>query len=394
MKVKSSVLTSVGKLVILAVTLAALSYLLYFHRLHTLLPGYSAAEVAAYEHSLNWHTIADNIASASWYAVLWVGTGLTHHGIGSTRIVSACMGIVAVAIFFFIARLRYSYWVALLGTLLFATSAGFLHAARLGTPLVLQFGILAFLGAVLWYRKAEHHRILLGYGIAALLGTLLYIPGMIWFELFGVVLMFAGIRRQLRDTASGHTVGWASVFFVSTLPLLYFGALHPHALLEVAGLPQNMGDLSRVGSNLLNSVMSIAVRSNGDPSLWVGHAPLLNVIELALGLIGAYVYLYQLRGKRAVFLAGSLLLGIILASLGGSVTIMCIVPILYMFVVEGADNLMSQWTTVFPRNPFAKTVGVVFICAMLFFSVLYQTRAYFVAWPNNRETKQTFSHHQ
>jgi hypothetical protein len=51
---------------------------------------------------------------------------------------------------------------------------------------------------------------------------------------------------------------------------------------------------------------------------------------------------------------------------------------------------MAQWFTVFPRNPIARGSGIAVICLMLFFSVLYQTRVYFVAWPHTTATRQAF----
>jgi hypothetical protein len=136
--------------------------------------------------------------------------------------------------------------------------------------------------------------------------------------------------------------------------------------------------------------MSIGVRSDGNPLLWVGHLPLLTAVELAFGAIGIYCYLQRRRSLRALFLAGSILTSLVLISLGGNVGFACLVPLLYLLIVEGLDHLLDQWLTVFPRNPIARFTGVVVICIMLFFAVLYQVRAYFVAWPHSTATTQVF----
>jgi hypothetical protein len=157
------------------------------------------------------------------------------------------------------------------------------------------------------------------------------------------------------------------------------------------GLPTSLHSLSHIGSNLVSTVLSIGVRSNGNPVLWVGHSPLLNVTELILGALGVYYYVYRQRSLRSLLLAGTAIVSIVLASLGGNSSIACIIPILYLFITSGLSHFLEEWLTVFPRNPIARTTGIAIICIMLFFSALYQGRSYFVAWPHSAATKQTFN---
>jgi hypothetical protein len=315
---------------------------------------------------------------------------VTHHGILMTRLVAACFGTLAVFAFFAIIRPWYGLRVAFVSTLLFATSAGFLHTTRLGTAQILQVSVLAFVAAVLWYRREQNHRVLAGYGIAALLALLWYVPGIVWFEFFGVMLLWYGLQRQLLRTPRVHVAGWGIVFAVVIAPLVLASLRSPHLLLVAAGLPQSIHALIHIAGNALNAVMSIGVRSNGNPLFWVGHAPLFDAAELVLGVIGAYFYLYRQHSVRAIFLIGSVGISLVLISLGGSVGFASLVPLLYLLVAHGLDHLLGQWLTVFPRNPIARSTGTAILCAMLFFSVLYQVRSYFVAWPHDTATRQTF----
>jgi hypothetical protein len=380
------------RMAVLVLSVALIAYLLYFRRLGTLLPGYSASELKAYTNAVSWHAIATNPINAPYKIVVWLLTAIFHHGIMMNRIVAASFGILAVIAFFMIIRPWYSFRAAFLGTILFATSAGFLHTARLGTGQILQMSILAFIGAVLWYYRRKGNRTYVGYGVMALFALLWYVPGMLWFELFGLLLLRKGAWRQLTGMPRIHLAGWTTLFIAVLIPLGIASLHSPQLLLNAAGLPTTVHAFTHTGSNVLNAVMSIGVRSNGDPIFWVGHAPLLNVIELVLGLIGGYFYIYRERSVRSMFLVGSLTICLVLIGFGSTVSFACLVPLLYLFVTAGLNHFLGQWLRVFPRNPIARFTGVAIICMMLFFSVLYQVRSYFVAWPHTTAARKAFNH--
>lgn len=396
MKTAKTVYTRFWRGTVVVISLALLAYLLYFHQLSTLLPGYSKAELASYSAASDWHLIVKNPVNAPYKVLVWLGTAVLHHGIIVTRIVAASYGILAVLAFYLMARLRYRFWMASVGTVLFGTSAGFLHAARLGTGLILQFGILGLLWCILWYRARPSKRTLIGYIAVILLALLWYVPGMVLFELLGLVILQKAIRRNIQATKIKHILAWAAVFLAGISPLVVAIVRSPRLGLTVLGAPQQLHELNSFPRHLLGSVLAIGARSDGNSLFWVGHAPLLNVIELALAIIGVYTYIYLIRktsSRRFTFIIGSSLLAVLLISLGGSVMYACLVPLLYIFVLSGLSYLLGQWQSVFPRNPIARSTGVLLVTIMLFFSVLYQVRSYFVAWPHNSVTQAEFSHH-
>lgn len=379
-------------LLVLCVSLIA--YLLYFHNLAHLLPGYDSHELAAARSSADWHSIAHNPVNAPYKLLVWAAAALGHHSVLVGRYVAAAFGILGVVVFFLVARPWYGFRVALLGTILFATSAGFLHAARLSTANILQMGVLIFVGAMLWYRQSDGRRTALNYLLIVLLALLWYIPGMIWFELLGLILLRNDLLPRLRRVPYIYKVAGVLLFLAILVPLGR-AIFYTHAVaLQAAGLPDNLATLRHVPHQLLAAVLSIGIHSNGNPELWVGHLPLLNIIEIILGLAGAYYYLVRERSIRSIFLLGSVVLSLVLISLGGAVGYTSLVPLLYLLIASGVEHLLGRWLAVFPRNPIARSTGVVLICIMLFFSVLYQVRSYFVAWPHAAVTRQTFDHKQ
>jgi len=373
----------------IAVSLAGIAYLLYFHRLGSLLPGYSQAELGTFAASGNWHNIASNPINAPYKAFVWLCIALLHRSILATRVVAACFGLLAGLLFFTTVRAWCSFRAAFLATIMFVTSAGLLHFARLGTGYVLQMGVLALLAFASWYRTERKFRTVIGYLLVVFFVLLWYVPGMIWFELLAIFPLITTIQGQLRRTKQLHLAGLAVVFLLCLAPLVVASLHHPRILLEVVGLPQTFHALTQVGGNLVNTMLYITIHSNGRPLLWVGHAPLLSAVEVILGAFGA-LHMFREPSRRRTFLFGSAAVGLALVALGGSVVFACLVPILYLFIATGIDQLLGQWLAVFPRNPVARATGIGLICIMLAFSMFYQLRTYYVAWPHAPATRQAF----
>jgi hypothetical protein len=376
---------------VLILCLAAVAFVLYFHRLGELLPGYANIEVSSLRNASDWHKIVTDPLNAPYKVCVWLLTAVHHSSILATRLVAASFATLSGLIFFAILRMRSHFYMALLGTVLFVTSAGLMHYGRLGSAQILQTAVLALMAAILYYRKLTSHRVLASYGLILLLTVLWYIPGIVWFELFGVVLLNQGIRRRLSTAAIKHKIGWALISLAVLAPLVLACAKHPALIGTTLGLPHNLHALTHVATNLWHVLLGIGTHSTGDPLYNVGHVPLLNTVELALGAIGLYVHVRHERSDRSVFLIGSIVLSILLISLGGAVGYAALIPLLYLLIGRGVNHLLGRWFTVFPRNPIAKAAGIVFVCGMLFFSVLYQVRSYFVAWPHTDSTKQVFT---
>ncbi len=375
---------------LLIASLTVVIYLLYFGRLSTLLPGYSSAELATYTQASNWHHIAANPINAPYTLVVWLFTAVLHHNAIVTRLVAASFGVGLTLLFFAIIRQWYSFRVAFLGTLLFATSSGFLHFARLGTGQVLQMSTLALIACMVWYHREQHSHRFIGYWLAAILALLWYVPGMVWFEIVGTLILFKYARNRWRHTQVKHTIGWAALFLLLITPLIIAVIRHPHLLFVIGGLPQNLSAALHTVHNVHAALFAVTTHDYTSSLLWLVKAPLFTVTELVLGALGLYSYWHTGISTRALFLTSMAVLSLVLISLGGEVTFACFIPIVYLFVIHGLRELTSQWLTVFPRNPIAKFVGIAVICIMLFFSVVYQIRTYFVAWPHSVATLQTF----
>ena len=127
-----------------------LLFLLLWFRLGSLTYGNAAAvEVASQKAAMSWQVILNNPLNAPYHIVQKLVMMTGHDGITSMRLVSTLFGILAMVLFYMVARGWHSMRVAILATWLFISSAWFLHTARLATPEILW--IVGILGLVVLF---------------------------------------------------------------------------------------------------------------------------------------------------------------------------------------------------------------------------------------------------
>ncbi len=78
---------------------------------------------------------------------------------------------------------------------------------------------------------------------------------------------------------------------------------------------------------------------------------------------------------------------VILIGLGQVATLGLLIPVLYIVMANGIAYMLQSWFTVFPRNPVARTLGVVLLTIVVVVSCSYQLQRYFIAWPAAEATK-------
>lgn len=107
-------------------------------------------------------------------------------------------------------------------------------------------------------------------------------------------------------------------------------------------------------------------------------------------IIGVYAYAFRYKLDRTKLLAGIFIVGSLLVALGGGVTISFLMPFVYIVVAGGVALMLQQWSTVFPRNPVAKTLATTLMSIVVALVAFYHINHYFIAWPNAPETHSAF----
>lgn len=370
---------------------AALALLLVSH-LETLLPGYSKAEVASAQASSSISTIIDNPINAPYKITVFAIDSVINNALLATRLSAAFFGVLTLGLFYIGVRHWHASRTAFLATVLFACSAWFLHAARLGTPdILLPFSILLLAVSSYWIATAEHSK--LSY-LAALvaIGLSIYTPGIIWFIILGLILRHKDIRLIRRRLPLQYQLLVYLLFIVLIVgPLTYSILKHPSVITALLGLPETWPSIVEAIKNFALLPVNLLAWTSEDAQTHLGNLPYLDSFAAIMFPLGVYYYFKYRSLARAKLLALCLIVASVLVALDGPVSPAILLPIAYIVVAGGIALLLGQWLTVFPKNPFAKSLGILLLTLAVTMSCVYNLRAYFIAWPNNTTVKAEFA---
>jgi len=392
MKKLQAILTNQRSQIIgITVGSALLLGLLWF-RLGSLTYGNAAdIEVMTRAASSGWMAILQHPLNLPYSVIQRLVAYTGHHGITSLRLISTVFAILAAALFYIVARQWHSTRVALLGTWLFMSSAWFLHVGRLGSPEILWLvSTLAVVVLLTPNRDGRHNRLALPSTLLAL-SMVLYVPGMVWIVLAGLLVR----RKNIADAWEATNTRWlrfASIAFTVLVlaPLIYSFVKQPELIKTWLGFDGAIPSLKNIGHNLLDVPLSLILRSSFDPVHWLGRVPILGVFEIVMFLVGTYFYASHLRAARTRLIVVLAIIGWALVGIMGSSAISLVLPIVYLLIASGVAYILHLWLKVFPHNPVARTVGIAVIMLAVLLTSVYQTRSYFVAWRYNSETSQVF----
>ncbi len=369
--------------------LAAASAVLFW-RLGSLVPGFSRPEHVQLASSQTISGIINNPLNAPYKLVHYGLNGLYHQSPFVSRGVSVLVGLVVIFLFYYVLSQWHSVRIALLGTILFASSSWFLHYARLATPDILLTLIVAALAYGAWIRTTQRSAlvIILGVFIAA---CLVYIPGLIWFVIAGGIWQRRAINEHIKH-AQITLMLVAVLGLVLMAPLISALVRQPLLVKQLAGLPAHaMPSPYDIFRHIINVPFEIFFRGPNNPVVWLGRLPLLDMFGAAMSVLGLYASYFRRGLDRTKILFGILIIGTVLVGLRGSVSTILLLAPMYFLATAGIDFMLDQWLRVFPRNPLARSLGTVLIIAAVTLSSYYNLRRYFVAWPGAPVTKQVFN---
>ncbi|HEY9715588.1 MAG TPA: hypothetical protein V6C72_19095, partial [Chroococcales cyanobacterium] len=172
---------------------------LLLFRLGSLAGNMSAGEAAAAHAAGSWHNLVDNPLYAPLKAVQWLlFFVIPHHGQTITRLPSVLFGVSSIWAFAYILRNWYGVRTAIFGTILFAFSSWFLHAARLADfDIMYLWGMLMLIATHIMVDRAKRSLTLLT--ATMLTALILYIPGMVWLIALNLVWQWGTLWHQAKE---------------------------------------------------------------------------------------------------------------------------------------------------------------------------------------------------
>lgn len=364
--------------------------LLLWFKLGSLMGGYSPAEAETLKESLSLRHILDNPVNAPFTILAYIITAFYtgDQQVLPVRAAATAYGLLTLTTFYWLVRHWHGERSAILGTVIFGCSAWFLHTARLGSPEILLFLLLALAASSVWLKRTGSRVVLLGgYALAA---ALLYIPGMVWLLLIGAIWHGKTIIRLFRERLAFMSLGLLGLLALIT-PLVWAIYKQPETAKVIAGLPaEGWPSAFGVLKGIAEVPYNLLARGPADAELWLGRLPVLDAFSVVMLLLGLYLYIKHWRLVRSKMVLAALVVGTMAIALGGAVNISFLIPFLYVLVAAGIGYMLDRWQVVFPRNTIAQGVGVALISVAVITASWYGLRHYYIAWPNADETEKIF----
>ena len=363
-------------------------------RLSSLAPSLSPGEQMTLAATISLHKIIDNPAHLPLKLLEWsTRFAPTHHVLLFSRLPSVVLASISLLIFAYILRRWYGPRTAVFGFVMLATSAWFLHVGRFaGTDVEYLTGILALLAIHIGLYDHDDHPLMLYVWLLTNL-ALLFIPGFVWFVLLSLVWQRAELLTAWQKLGPlRNRIIWTVAAVVGLVATTYSITRNIQLLKVWLGAPEVFASWQSILRQLVNTLETVVYQGPHNPEIWLGRLPLLDTFSGIMLIAGIAFYIRHWRASRTRLLLSYLVLGIVLASLGGAVRFSVIVPIIYLVAIGGVAYILHFWLSTFPRNPLARATGIGIVVTIIALSCFYNLEQYFVAWPHNEEVVKIYQH--
>lgn len=350
----------------------------------------SPQEVSALQTASSGKAIMDNPLFLPYklgeYGVIKLGTG----SIYLFRVIPAIFGVILVVLFYLLARRWFSPRIAWLSSIMLATSTLFLNYARLAVPdILLPLALLGLMWCAWWVYESKHAGLSL-FIAGAILATTLYIPGLVWFTLLAIVAQRRHIMTTVRKVPVLSVLGFLVVCALLLAPLARALSLNPALIKDWLAVPATV-DPRHFVQEFIYVPLSLVARALPAPIYNLGRLPYLDILTLCFAVLGAYAYFLRLDLVRTRALVGAIIIAWLLIAFSNTVHIVIILPLIYLTVAAGIMFMLQQWYSVFPKNPIARSIGVVLLSLVIGISIFYNINRYFIAWANSPVTRAVFT---
>ena len=308
----------------------------------------------------------------------------------AVRAVSVVLFAICVVALYRILKRWHSDMIALFCSAMFAVNASALAVGRLASPLVLLFGWSLIISTLLWIQHGNSRRIA-PVTVLLLSALLIYVPGAPYFFLLLLILFGSKLKDTLKSLTRNALILGGLLGAVLVAPLIYSFVGNPDLIRVWLLLPETFS-ITETLRNILEVPSAFVYRTEENPLLNVGRLPVLDVAIGGFFLIGLYAYQrYKTLERTRVMLLTSLL-GLLLGALGQvTIAVVLLLPFVYAVSAAGISYILDEWFRVFPRNPFARSFGIMLITVVVLASMYYQMTRFLVVWPQTPETREVYS---
>lgn len=281
----------------------------------------------------------------------------------SIKLPSLIMSMIAAAAMFFLLRRWFKSSIAVLSMLIMTVTGQFIFVAQSATPHItyVAFTALILLFASLVFQKAKHP-LLWKISLAATIGLSFYTPYFIYIN--AGLLLAALIHPHTRYNLfkKSERPSWliaAGTVLLITAPLIYLCSTSPE-LINIL-----LGQLSSEINLIANLKLLAQTYFWISPIVSSGQIlPIMDFSTLALIILGILALFRQRHTARSYMIVTWMVLAIPLLIIRPNMTIIITIP-LFILLAIGVETLLGEWYKLFPKNPYARGTGLVFIIALI-----------------------------
>jgi hypothetical protein len=369
--------------------LLLLGLVMYLFRLQPLI-GAGGGEAQTIATLSTLHGLAGNPLLLPYKLAAFVLLRLPFDNLLMVRAAAAGLALLAVGLFFVLAKRWYGLVGGFLGGLLFTISGWLLHTGRYGAGYIaLVVMVLGLLSLTVWINSTNRSGLALA-TMAAGYGLALYVPGGLWFVLASAVVCRRGIAEHLSRSRLGAYLAAGFLALLSAGGLALALARDSSLWHQWLAIPPVWPDMATLGKQAALSLSAFVLRGPGTPETWLAHTPILDVASSCLLLLGVLFYGRHRNNSRTVLLSLFLIIGILLTALNGAPALGMLVPTVYLIMVGGLAWLFYQWKKVFPRNPIAEVTALTLLGVLVVCTMAFHAERYFTAWRLSPDTVRTY----
>jgi len=306
----------------------------------------------------------------------------------SIKLPSFILGLLSAFGMLILLRMWFRQNVAVLTTILVITTGQFLFIAQNGTPSIVYLlgPIWLLVSAMMVSRKAKWSGAwkLLLFGIAALS---LYTPLSIYIliALLSAVLLHPHLRYLVRQLSKVKILIASICALILTAPLMYVVVLHPSVGVTLLGIPEQWPNFADNLLQLLRQYFDFISTNSGSPM-----APIYGLGSMILICLGIFRLATTKYTARSYIICIWIILLVPILAINPSFVSVTFVPVVLLMAM-GISTLITNWYTLFPRNPYARFAGLLPLAVLIASMVMSGIDRYAYGYLYSPQTASEFS---
>jgi len=280
--------------------------------------------------------------------------------------------------------------IAVLATIIMITTGQFLYIAQAGTGTItyILWSVWLLLAATM-ITTSPHHKRLWKLLFFIIMPLSLYTPLSIYLvvAILSAGLLHPHVRYVLKQMPPIHLLLLFSISLSIAAPLIYLLFINPSLMLNLLGIPAVWP--TDIWINL--QILSQQYLNFMTPESGTLMTPVLGLGSIALILLGIWQQFTIRYTARSYTLVAWILLLIPILVINPEFSSVAFVPLL-LLLASGLSFLLRFWYDMFPRNPYARFVGIVPLSILVAGLVLTGLSRYFDGYRHDPVTASSFNH--